>query len=201
MSTTQQANKRTNEVKPTNKPTNKRINFPTKESMRDVESDKQPLNNPYSLPRDDEMSPNHPVNVIYRVGVLGGSLYFLHTWSVYDTILHSPNVRHEWFKIGLAASIALLAVKGYVEMYEGKLNKKTVNYNNFRQSTHAIMLLFTMATIAFYVAIWPAFGWQSVPIMTILGYGILLQFALLVPTYVQNIVGFVLMTFFLQQYA
>ena len=103
--------------------------------------------------------------------------------------------------LGSCEVAAILAVKAYVEMYEGKMRKQTVNYKNFRQSTHAIMLLFTIATVAFYVALWPAYGWKSVLIMCAVGYGILLQFALLVPTYVQNIVGFVLMTFFLQEYA
>jgi len=37
--------------------------------------------------------------------------------------------------------------------------------------------------------------------MIMFGYGFLLQAALLVPTWVQNLVAAVLMTFFIQQYA
>ena len=89
-----------------------------------------------------------------------------------------------------------------MELYEGKLRKQTVNYENFRQSTHLIMIMFMTASLAFHIAIWPAYGWKSVIILSVLiGYGLLLQFALLVPTYVQNIVGFVLLTFFLQEYS
>jgi hypothetical protein len=62
------------------------------------------------------------------------------------------------------------------------------------------MLLLLLSSISFHVALWPAYGWQAVFIMMLVGYGILLQFSLLVPTYVQNIVGFVGMTFFIQEY-
>jgi hypothetical protein len=51
------------------------------------------------------------------------------------------------------------------------------------------------------VSLWPAYGWNSLVIMSMFGFGILLQFALLVPTYVQNILGVVVITFFLQEYA
>lgn len=88
-----------------------------------------------------------------------------------------------------------------MEMYEGKLRKQTINYKNYPQSTHSIMVLFLLASISFNIAIWPAFGVLSLAILTIIGYGLLLQFALLVPTYVQNIVCFVLLTFFLQEYS
>lgn len=75
--------------------------------MRDVESDRQPLfNNPYSGEESPLlMGPYHPLNILYRVSVMGASLYGLHQWKVYSTVLRSPLVRHEWFKIGLAASI------------------------------------------------------------------------------------------------
>lgn len=100
------------------------------------------------------------------------------------------------------SSIAVFGIKAYVEMYEGKIRKQTVNYENFPKSTHAIMVLFMVASLAFHISIWPAYGWNSIVILTVLvGYGVLLQFALMVPTYVQNIVGFVLLTFFLQEYS
>lgn len=97
-------------------------------------------------------------------------------------------------------SLAILFVKAYVEMFAGKMQKKQVNYQNFRQSTHAIMFLLLLSSVAFHVSLWPAYGWQTVAIMMIIGYGVLLQFSLLVPTYVQNIVGFIGITFFIQEY-
>lgn len=94
----------------------------------------------------------------------------------------------------------LLFIKAYVEMFAGKLKKKKVNYENFPQSTHAAIIFILLSSVAFHAALWPAYGWKTFAIMILVGYGVLLQFCLLVPTYVQNIVGFVAMTFFIQEY-
>lgn len=48
---------------------------------------------------------NHPVNILYRFGVIGGSLYALHELKVFHNIVRNPDVDHQWFKIGLAATI------------------------------------------------------------------------------------------------
>ena len=69
----------------------------------DIESrERQPLvNNQYAA-----NSPGQDLfNKLYRAAVLGGSLYYLHTLELYATVLTSRHVQHEWFKIGLAASI------------------------------------------------------------------------------------------------
>ncbi len=96
--------------------------------------------------------------------------------------------------------LGILFVKAYVEMFAGKLQKAKVNYENFRQSTHTVLFLILLSSISFHVALWPAYEWQTVVIMMLVGYGVLLQFSLLVPTYVQNMVGFIAMTFFIQEY-
>ena len=83
----------------------------------------------------------------------------------------------------------------------GKIQGQTINYANFRQSTHAIMLLILLASLSFHVALWPSYGAKTVFLMGIVGFGVLLQFSLLVPTYIQNAVGVILLTFFLQEYA
>lgn len=125
----------------------------------------------------------------------------MHRLNVARAIFRSPRVGHAWFKLGLASSVAILAVKAYIELYQGKMKNRKVNYENFRQSTHAIMALILLASISFHVALWPEFGGpRTFLIMTLFGFGVLLQFMLLTPTYVQNIVGSVLMTFFIQQY-
>ena len=75
--------------------------------MRDVENDtaRPPsVDNPYAE-NPHELGPYHPINVLYRIGVMGGSLFFLDHWKVYRTVLRSPDVNHEWFRIGLGASI------------------------------------------------------------------------------------------------
>lgn len=144
---------------------------------------------------------NHPVNILYRIGVIGGSLYALHELKVFHKIVMSPDVDHEWFKIGLAATIAISAIKAYMELYEGKIRKQKIDYQNFKNSTHAVLFLFLLAAISFHMSLWGAYGGGKTILINILfGYGVLLQFMLLVPTWVQNIVTFIALTFFLQQY-
>lgn len=127
------------------------------------------------------------------------SLYVLHRLEVYSTITTSPEISHEWFKVGLATSAALLLVKAYVEMYTGKLQKKEVNYQTMPQSTHAAIVLILISGIAFHIALWPVYGSQAMVIMLAVSI-CLLNFCLLFPTTVQNIVAFALLTFFLQEY-
>lgn len=43
--------------------------------------------------------------LIQRFVYMGLSLYGLNHFNVYQVILHSPHVSHEWFKVGLAATI------------------------------------------------------------------------------------------------
>lgn len=94
-----------------------------------------------------------------------------------------------------------MTIKGYVELYEGKMKKNQVNYKNFPQTTHAVMLLILLSTVAFNVALWPHYGMNSPLVLGIFFFGIILQLMLMVPVYIQNIVGFVALTFFLQQYS
>jgi len=119
--------------------------------------------------------------------------------EAYQTIMHSPDISHEWFKVGLAASIALLTLKAYVEMYTGKLQKKEVSYKAIPRLTHAAIFLIFLSGIAFHVALWPVYGGQSMFVMFLVG-AFLLNFCLMFPTIVQNIVAFALLTFFIQEY-
>jgi hypothetical protein len=88
-----------------------------------------------------------------------------------------------------------------VEIFEGKMMKKTVNYANFKHTTHAALVLLTISGVAFHAALWPHYGWNSPVIMILVTFGVIVQFLLLVPTWISNIVGFVGLTFFLQQYS
>ena len=147
------------------------------------------------------LPPRHPINLLYRVLVIIGSLYVLHEMDVYHQVTRGNKVRHEWFKVGLAASVAIEAIKGYVELYEGKLLKRKIEYQTYKHSTHAIILLILIAWLAFDIALWPAYGgFKTFFIMGLFGYGILLQSLLLVPTLLHNFVSIVLMTLFIQQY-
>mmetsp|Transcript_13395 Transcript_13395/g.25147 ORF Transcript_13395/g.25147 Transcript_13395/m.25147 type:complete len:90 (-) Transcript_13395:292-561(-) len=88
-----------------------------------------------------------------------------------------------------------------MELYEGKIRKQKIDYQNFKNSTHAVLFLFLLAAISFHMSLWGAYGGGKTILINILfGYGVLLQFMLLVPTWVQNIVTFIALTFFLQQY-
>jgi hypothetical protein len=115
--------------------------------------------------------------------------------------LHHPKINHEWFKIGLAASIAILGLKGYVELYQGKKHNKAVEYENFKSATHWTILLILISWISFHMALSPVYGTVKTWLIMIgFGYGVLIQSALMIPVWGQNVLAFVLMTFFLQMY-
>ena len=96
--------------------------------------------------------------------------------------------------------LAILFLKAYVELYAGKLQKQKISYQTFPQTTHAVMVLILLSSLAFHLALWPVFGSTSMLIMFLIGMFIL-NFCLLMPTSVQNLVAFVLLTFFLQEYS
>jgi hypothetical protein len=85
-------------------------------------------------------------------------------------------------------------------MYEGKMKNSEVNYKNFKHTTHAVMVLILLSTVAFNTSLWAHYGWNSPIVLAICFFGVIVQFLLLVPTHVQNIVSFIALTFFLQQY-
>lgn len=95
---------------------------------------------------------------------------------------------------------ALFFLKTYIEMYQGKIRKQKVNYQNFPQSTHAGLALFVIASLAFHIAYWPHYGWNTLLVLGLLFWGVVIQFLLLVPTEIQNLVGLVGLTMFLQEY-
>mmetsp|Transcript_4551 Transcript_4551/g.6457 ORF Transcript_4551/g.6457 Transcript_4551/m.6457 type:complete len:186 (+) Transcript_4551:54-611(+) len=158
--------------------------------------------NKSTLPPQDmgAIPPNHPFNILYRISVLGGSLWGLHFMKVFHAIIHGVKVNHTIFKIGMAASIAIQCIKGYMELYEGQLKKKRVEYKNYKTATHVTIILILVASLAFHLALWPEYGFQTLLVMFLFGYGILLQILLLIPTYIQNPITIVAMTYFLQQY-
>ena len=93
-------------------------------------------------------------------------------------------------------------IKAYIELYEGQLKKSRVNYKNYPQTTHAVLALWCATALSFCIALWPHYGWNTPILLSILGFGVILQFLLLIPnTYVQNALLFCGLTFFLQEYA
>jgi hypothetical protein len=119
--------------------------------------------------------------------------------NLFHNIIHSPEIKHDFFKVGLASSIAIVAIKAYVELYQGK--KKKVEYENFRTATHLTLLLILVAWISFHKALSPLYGGlKTMLIMIGFGFGVLLQSALLIPVWGQNFLSVVILTFFLQQY-
>jgi len=80
------------------------------------------------------------------------------------------------------------------------MRKKKVNYENFRQTTHAALLLILVAGVCYNVALWPHYGWNSPVLLGLVFFGVILQFLLIVPPWLTNILAFVGMTFFLQEY-
>jgi hypothetical protein len=109
---------------------------------------------------------------------------------------------HLHIDISLFSSfVALLGVKAYVEIFEGRINKRKVEYNEFRQSTHAAIALLLLSSLAFHIALWPHYHWNSIIVLGLAFFGVIMPFLLMTPSLIQNIVSFVLLTVFLQQYA
>jgi hypothetical protein len=81
--------------------------------MPDVETNVRPdssrpsFTNPYSG-QEHLLPAHHPFNILRRIIYMSVSFYALLHFKFYRTILHSPNIRHEWFKIGLATTIGKL---------------------------------------------------------------------------------------------
>jgi hypothetical protein len=129
-----------------------------------------------------------------------GSTYFMHQMDVYRTIMTSPSVSHTWFKVGLGASVTLMFLKAYVELYVGKLHNQTISYRTMPRSTHASIGLLLLAGSCFQVALWPAYGVGKSIVIIVLLVTFLINFCLMFPTVVQNMIAIVLLTFFLQEY-
>jgi hypothetical protein len=97
---------------------------------------------------------------------------------------------------------AMFLIKAYVELYQGRLHQQRVNYQNFRQTTHLFLLLWTVTSVCFFVALWPHYKWNTIVVLSLLAFGVVLQFLLLVPNpWAQNAIALVGLTFFLQEYA
>jgi hypothetical protein len=96
---------------------------------------------------------------------------------------------------------AVLTLKAYVEVYQGQLRRTPVDYAHFPQTTHAVMTLIGLATLAYNVALWPHYGWNAPCLLLLFFFGLLLQILMILPTSVQNIVALVATTFFLQEYS
>ena len=82
--------------------------------MTDVESSAPTRGNkprnPYSEANEGGYHRWHPANLLWRTLWMGGSLYFLDEMKAYHEIMHSPLISHEWFKVGLAASLGEFVV-------------------------------------------------------------------------------------------
>jgi hypothetical protein len=59
--------------------------------------------NPYN--EQNLMPAHHPLTVMKRIIYMAISAMALVHFKFYKTILHSPNIQHEWFKVGLATTV------------------------------------------------------------------------------------------------
>ncbi len=115
--------------------------------------------------------------------------FFLEIYLLYKISLHSLSIT------------AIAAIKCYMEMFEGRVRKKKIDYQHYKTATHSVIVLFVLASFSFHKALWEQFGGgKTLFINFLFGFGILLQFALLVPTWVQNIITFVFAGFIIQEY-
>lgn len=78
--------------------------------MTDIEGNtsRPAINNPYAAvgghPSNSSLA-NKVFTILKRLLYVGVSLFGLKHFDAYQVILHSPHVSHEWFKIGLAATV------------------------------------------------------------------------------------------------
>jgi hypothetical protein len=96
---------------------------------------------------------------------------------------------------------ALLGIKAYVEIYEGRIKKRQIEYSTVPHSTRAALVLFLLSSICYHVALWPHYGWNSCIVLGLAFFGVIMPLLLMIPSWLQNIVSFVALTAFLQQYA
>jgi hypothetical protein len=95
----------------------------------------------------------------------------------------------------------LLGIKAYVEVYEGRLRKTKVDYEHFRQTTHAAIALFLFSSLCYHIALWPHYSWNAIVVLSIAFFGVILQIMLLIPSWLQNILSVIVLAFFLQEYS
>lgn len=64
------------------------------------------VQNPYSSSGESAVLPVwHPINVLWRMLYMTLALWGLHFFEAYSKLMKDPNIRHEWFKIGLATTV------------------------------------------------------------------------------------------------
>lgn len=95
---------------------------------------------------------------------------------------------------------AILTIKAYVELYEGMVRRQQVNYENFKQTTHAAIFLILFTSVAFHVALWPYYRWNTPIALGLAFFGVIVQFLVVVPVWFQNLAAFAGLAFFLQEY-
>lgn len=87
-----------------------------------------------------------------------------------------------------------------MELYEGRIRKRKVDYAHYKHETHLGIFLILLCSLAFHVALWPYYRWNTPIALGLCFFGVILQFLLIVPVWLQNLVAFVGLTFFLQEY-
>lgn len=74
--------------------------------MADIEVNLgRPVHNPYAGGPDGNLPGDKYFTAMKRLIYVGISLFGLRHFDAYQVVLHSPHVSHEWFKVGLAATI------------------------------------------------------------------------------------------------
>lgn len=157
----------------------------------------QPLRRTAGLDLEDssrtgqsKKKPRDPVRIMKSVAYFCASSLVLDHLNVYSTVLRSGQIRRTWWLLTLALSLAMLILKTYVELYQGQTKKVPVTYKNFRQETHAVIILFLLTSLSLHVALWPVYGGPKTILIGIcLGYGVVFQSMLLLPVHVQNALG------------
>lgn len=117
----------------------------------------------------------------------------------------APNtgVNHFLLNLSITSTLILLTLKVYLEQLRPDRNTLKLSYETHRKQTHLCIALIVISSLLFNLSLYPRYGFtQTMIITSMVGYGVLWQFFMLVPySLAQNLAGIVGATYFLQEYA
>ena len=147
----------------------------------------------------------NPAMLLFTAATFAAASYGLMEMGLYEALIHhDTKVNHTALTISLMSTLVLVAVKVYMEnLRPTRDSKDKLVYENYKSLTHAALVLILISCMGFNVAILPRFGFAKTCLISLMvGYGVVFNFLVLVPwNWVQNLVGVVGGTWFLQLYA
>ena len=147
----------------------------------------------------------NPAMLLWTASISAAACYGCAEMKVLEALLHhNTGINHTALTISILSTLVLISVKVYMENLRPTRNiKDKLVYENYKTLTHAAICLILISSVGFNMALWPRYGFaKTCLISTMVGYGIVFNFMVFVPwNWVQNVVGVVGGTWFLQHYS